>query len=258
MACELQSYARDSNDSGLCLKRKAFGPAMQRSMRWRSVSSSTARKRRRSAHKPPKQSVRVRPMKCLAKILKWNSHLDALEVTDEKSLNAFLRRLVERSSRAVGRRPSRPVGDALVELLAHTARSVLPVAVRRAGPDGALVPTAMQRSDAVKSAARVFAGELEGLSQEDKEYEVTRQFVRFASDAVRHASLAAGASPRDVAAAALARSAMHHAPGLLRTAQTSTASRRGPVDMRERHAAAGLCNGGRWVRRGRTIIVAGC
>jgi hypothetical protein len=184
--------------------------------------------------------------------------LDALEVTDEKSLNAFLRRLVERSSRAVGRRPSRPVGDALVELLAHTARSVLPVAVRRAGPDGALVPTAMQRSDAVKSAARVFAGELEGLSQEDKEYEVTRQFVRFASDAVRHASLAAGASPRDVAAAALARSAMHHAPGLLRTAQTSTASRRGPVDMRERHAAAGLCNGGRWVRRGRTIIVAGC
>ncbi|MBC8740944.1 hypothetical protein F6X40_30480 [Paraburkholderia sp. UCT31] len=184
--------------------------------------------------------------------------LAALEVTDEQSLNAFLRHLIERVSRAVGRRPMQAVGNALVDLLSHTARCVLPVAVRRAGPDGALVPAAMQRAGAVEKAAHVFPGELEGLSQEDKEFEVSRQFVRLASDAVRHVSLAPGASPRDVAAAALARSATHQAPGLLRTARASASLRCGLADMHQRHTAAGPGSGGRWVRHGRTIIVADC
>jgi hypothetical protein len=184
--------------------------------------------------------------------------LSALEVTDEQSLNAFLRHLVARASHAIGRRPRQAVGNALVDLLSHTARCVLPVAVRRTGPDGTLVPAATQRAGAVEKAAHVFPGELEGLSPEDKEFEVSRQFVRLASDAVKHVSLAPGASPHDVAAAALARSAMHQAPGLLRTARASASLRCGPVDAHRRHAVAASGSGGRWVRHGRTIIVADC
>ena len=36
-------------------------------------------------------------------------------------------------------------------------------------------------------AARIFGLELEGLSPDDKEFELAQHFIRFAADAVRHA-----------------------------------------------------------------------
>lgn len=64
----------------------------------------------------------------------------------------------------------------------------------------------------------MFELELEGLSNEDREFEVARRFVRFASDATRRASsaAAAGASPKAAVGNALKQAAYNHAPGLLR------------------------------------------
>ena len=82
--------------------------------------------------------------------------------------------------------------------------------------------------------------ELEGLSPEDQEFEVARRFVRFAGEASRQAAAAPPTAPADeVVQAALQRAAQRYAPGL----------------------SAGMTRGGRtkgsgrWVRRGRSIVV---
>ncbi|MFM9438248.1 hypothetical protein ACFDR9_005351 [Janthinobacterium sp. CG_23.3] len=85
--------------------------------------------------------------------------------------------------------------------------------------------------------------ELEGLSPEDKEFDVARLFVRFAADAADAVAKGAGAAgagnadPRVQVQAALTRSARRHAPGLLRSAADTPA------------------RSGRWQRQGNRIIV---
>jgi len=68
------------------------------------------------------------------------------------------------------------------------------------------------------AAAQIFGLELEGLSPEDKEFELTRSFVRLAADAVRHAAAAAlppSVPPQAIASRAATEAARHWAPGLL-------------------------------------------
>jgi hypothetical protein len=97
------------------------------------------------------------------------------------------------------------------------------------------------------AAGRMFGLELEGLSPEDREYEVARRFVQFASDAVRQAAqIPQSASPAQAAGQAIAAAAQRFAPGLLQ--QTHGAGQ--AIAGRGRRS-------GRWVRRGRAIIVIG-
>jgi len=53
-------------------------------------------------------------------------------------------------------------------------------------------------------ASNLFEMELEGLSQEDREFEAAKQFVRFASEAVKNASSAPGGNPVAIARSAIA------------------------------------------------------
>jgi hypothetical protein len=102
--------------------------------------------------------------------------------------------------------------------------------------------------------------ELEGLSQEDREFEATRQFIRFAGDAVKNAltasdqevsGLGAAASARDaltkafaIAKAVAAESARVHAPGLLRHGSPTTGQ-----------GTPG--HSGSWMRKGKNIVIFG-
>lgn len=97
-------------------------------------------------------------------------------------------------------------------------------------------------------AARVFGMELEGLSSEDKEFELARHVVHLV-DAVNtelaHNAGAGGAArlPKAQVDAALLRAARTLAPGLLRQAA---------------QAAAQIPNGGRWRREGGHVVVLDC
>ena len=76
-------------------------------------------------------------------------------------------------------------------------------------------------------ATNLFELELEGLSNEDKEFELSKAYVRFATDAVRRAAFspALRTNPRQVVRNAVIAAARRNAPGLLTkvsTAQTST------------------------------------
>ena len=170
-----------------------------------------------------------------------------LEVANEDELDRFLGDLISRAGRVVGSVVRSPVGQALGGILKNAARQALPViggalGSAVAGPSGRALG-----SQFATKAGQLFGLELEGLSQEDQEYEVARRFVRFAGAAAANAANAAPSVPTQAAAhSAVAAAARDHAPGLL------AARRQQPAP------SGGRTRPGRWIRRGRTIVILNC
>ena len=131
-----------------------------------------------------------------------------LSLTGRAQLQRFLQELVRRAGpRLVGT----PVGQELVHLLERAAEPVLPLHQHRPVIDAISGPHAPR---SLARAARIFGLELEGLSPEDKEFALARQFVRFANAAARAAGTP-GAHGSAAAGQALALAARRYAPGLL-------------------------------------------
>jgi hypothetical protein len=106
------------------------------------------------------------------------------------------------------------------------------------------------------AAGKMFGLELEGLSPEDQEYEVARQVVKLAGDAVQRAALAPPAgNPVETAKSAVAAAAAQYAPGLLKGAVPVAGA--GVPFMPSTSASLGRGRSGKWVRRGNKIILFG-
>lgn len=161
---------------------------------------------------------------------------DLLEITDEAELDQFLGKLIKGAWRGVKKFAGSPVGRALGGILKGAAKKALPiVGGALGGPAGAALAS---------KAGSLFGLELEGLSPEDKEFEVARRYVRFAGEAAKKAALAPPAvDPQSAAKAAVTAAARRHAPGLL------------PQPAPPAVGITGLS--GRWIRRGRKIILLG-
>lgn len=170
-----------------------------------------------------------------------------LEVATEEELDRFLGDLMRRAGRAAGAAVRSPVGQALGGILKNAARQALPViggALGSAvgGPSGGALG-----SQFATRAGQLFGLELEGLSQEDQEYEVARRFVRFVGAAAANAANAPSSVPPQAAAqSAAVAAAREHAPGLL-----------GP-ELGRPAPDGGRVRPGRWIRRGRTIVIVNC
>jgi hypothetical protein len=169
-----------------------------------------------------------------------------LEVTDEAELDQFLGNLIRRAGRAVGRVVKSPVGQALGGILKGAAKQALPIAGRAigtyfGGPAGGALG-----GQVAQKASQLFGLELEGMSAEDQEFEVARRFVRFAGSAASNAATSSSRDPRSAATSAAMTAARRHAPGLLRG--------------RKPYPSGGgvLGRAGRWIRRGRNIIIVNC
>lgn len=160
---------------------------------------------------------------------------DLLEVASEEELEHFLRDLIATVSPR-GREALRtPLGAALVETIKRAARPILPIR------SGMLAAPSADAPDLKLRAARIFGLELEGLSPEDKEFEVAQHFVRLAADTIRKAMAAqAPADPGRAAQTALGQAARQHAPGLMR------------------HGDGLAPLSGRWQRDGSRIVVLDC
>jgi hypothetical protein len=167
---------------------------------------------------------------------------ELLEVTSEAELDRFLGDLIRRATGAVGNLARSPTGKALGGILKQAAKQALPVVGKAVG--GWVRPGGEATGARVAKAAGSLLGlELEGLSAEDREFEVARGFVRFASTAARNAAAApAGAPPAAVAKAAATSAARQHAPGLLAPGAAA-----GPQPEGARS--------GRWTRQGRAIVI---
>lgn len=131
-----------------------------------------------------------------------------LEAQTPAALDAVLHDLVARGG--LGGPVARPVAD----LLRRAAHQVFPLNATRAP------------ADLKRKAAAIFGLEVEGLSPEDKEFEVARRFVRLAGDTVDQAQARTGQPPRRAVELALLHAARRHAPGLLR--RQRQAARLGP------------------------------
>lgn len=178
---------------------------------------------------------------------------ELLEVTNETELNYFLGGLLKKAGSALGQVIKSPVGQALGGILKGAARQALP-AIGSAlggyvgGPSGAKIGGQL-----ASSAGRIFGLETEGLSHEDEAFEVAKQYVRLAGDAVKNAVGMPAGDPRAVAQAAVAQAAQRYAPGLLRGAAPAP-SPAGAAAATAQGAGGGT---GRWVRRGNRIVLFG-
>ena len=175
-----------------------------------------------------------------------------LEVADQAELKVFLTDLVA-SVAATGRsRIGAPLRQALVDALHRVARPIVPIhsngdSELRFGSNAASAASA----DLNPRAAHLFGMELEGLSPEDKEYEVAQQFIRLAADTIGHAGAArSGRAPQAVAGAALQQAARRYAPGLLQAAP--------PARSQTQIQTQTQTQTGRWRREGRRIVVFNC
>ncbi|MBB3660004.1 hypothetical protein FHX15_005273 [Rhizobium sp. BK650] len=169
---------------------------------------------------------------------------ELLEVGSEAELEYFLGGLIKKAGRALGGFIKSGDGQALVGMLKNAAGKLLPQAGAALG--GAIGGSEGARlgGQAASLAGRAFGLELEGLSNEDREFEVARRFVDLAGEAVKNLVQASpGRAVGGGAAGALAAAIQAKAPGLV------------PSTTGQPHH--GRTKSGSWVRRGHTIILIG-
>jgi hypothetical protein len=178
---------------------------------------------------------------------------ELLEVRDEQELDRFLGDVFKKIKTFAGSAAGKAVGGFLKGAL----KKVLPIAGGVAGtffggPVGATIGSKLG-----SMAGNLFEMELEGLSQEDREFEAAKQFVRFASEAMKNAASAPGGNPVAIARSAVAAAAQRYAPGLLNGSWSPPMSTISP--MSSQFAGAGRPRSGRWRRIGpNRIIVENC
>lgn len=179
---------------------------------------------------------------------------ELLEVSSDEELEEFLGELISKATRAVSNFARSATGRSLGHLLVSAIKNIEPyaskaldtyIATRNQGGGGGAGGESVEGAEELgPDAGRLLGLELEGLSPEDREFEVCRQLVRLASSAAQQASLAPPpTNPDAVAQQAITAAASEYAPGLLEQVNGS------PGGSSPRS--------GRWVRRGRTITLYG-
>jgi len=189
---------------------------------------------------------------------------ELLAVNSEEELDQFLGKLVRRAARGVSNFAKSSAGQALIGGLKKVAKTALPVVGKAAGsffggPVGGMIGGKLG-----SWASTLFEVNLEGMSNEDREFEVARRIVRLSNSAARRTASGMrrargrrGVSPRAIAHQALKMAASKHAPGLLTpvgggnitfNAPTSNGGGGGTT-------APDFPNSGTWTRQGDQIIV---
>jgi hypothetical protein len=175
---------------------------------------------------------------------------ELMEVRDEQELDRFLSDVIKGAGRALGRVVRSPFGQAVGGMLKGVAAKALPLAGTAVGtwlggPLGAQIGSGLSTM-----AGNALGLEAETWSQEDREFEGAKQFVRLAADSVKNAAeMGPGVDPRAAAQAGLARAAQTLAPGLLQSSA--------PLAQPWRRDMAAGGNSGRWLRRGNRIVLYG-
>jgi hypothetical protein len=169
---------------------------------------------------------------------------ELLDVDNEAELEQFLGDVIHKIGSSLGKFAKSPAGQELVGVLKSVAKTALPIA---GGAIGGLVggpPGALIGSKLASIAGGALGLELEGLSPEDRDFEASKQFVRFAGQTVANALQAdPRADPEAVAHHAAVEAARVYAPGLMNIAGM------GWHEPRRRT--------GRWIRHGDRIILLG-
>jgi uncharacterized protein (DUF697 family) len=180
---------------------------------------------------------------------------ELLSVTNEEELDQFLGKIFKKAWRGVRKvgsklgRIARPLGG----ILKGVAKKALPAV---GGALGSFIPipgVGTTIGTALGSAAsRALEMELEGMDPQDQEFEAARRIVRIAGAAAKKAAAApAGQNPQQVAKVAVTSAAKLHVPGLPKPGAKP------PTHPTMATVSSGRARSGRWVRRGRKIVLLG-
>jgi hypothetical protein len=150
---------------------------------------------------------------------------ELLEITSEEELDRFLGDVFKKVGGFVSGAVKSPVFKALGGVLKPIAKAALPIAggalgTLVGGPAGGMIGSKL-----ASAAGNLFGLELEGLSPEDREFEMAKGFVRLASGAaeeVRHMRYRSGYNPYFAAKRAAMRSGQRY----LRRVRMQRVSRR--------------------------------
>lgn len=189
---------------------------------------------------------------------------ELLNVSNEQELDQFLgglfktaTRALGTAGRAIGNFARSPAGRQIGGLVKNAAKSALPRLGQMGGMAlGNLIAPGVGGaiggqlgSQIAPAIGSMFGLELEGLSQEDQEFEIARQIVRFGGAALSNAAEAPPNTPPQQAArqAAIA-AAQQYAPGLLNPNAGGQQQGKGGCN----HASSG-----QWIRKGNKIVLYG-
>jgi len=173
-----------------------------------------------------------------------------LEATSEEELDQFFGKLIRRVASGVRGAIKSPIGRALGGVLKNVAKTALPMAGAAVG--NVLLPGVGGAIGGKVGAAagKIFGLELEGMTGEDREFEIARRVVRLGTEAAKQAAQSPQTgSPVQVAKDAVLSAARRHAPGLAQTGSAVT-----PVNGR---GGNGHIARGTWVRQGNRIVLYG-
>jgi hypothetical protein len=170
---------------------------------------------------------------------------ELLTISSEEELDHFLGGLMKRAWRGARRlgsaalQAARPLGGMLRNIAKQHLPSLGRVAGMAFGPLGGTIGGALG-----KAIGNALESELD--EAEDRELEMARRFVRVAGSAARGAVGGSqyGLEPSNAARRALLRAARRHLPGM---------AGGGAIESSSPHGA----RSGRWIRRGRKIILLG-
>lgn len=171
---------------------------------------------------------------------------ELMNVQSEAELDQFIGRLIKRVARVL------PIPNPVPFLgaLRKVASRALPTLAGTVlgGPLGGIVGG---------MAGKALGLEVQGMTQDEQNFELARQFIRFANDSARRvATLSRGnprAHPLDIARNAMFQAAERYAPHLLgEQYETSSPATAAPVLPPATAARRGV-----WVRRGRVIVIYG-
>jgi len=188
---------------------------------------------------------------------------ELLSINNEMELDHFLGKLLKKAVGGVSKLLKSPGGALLKKGFLKILGTALPIVGGVVGgPVGAAVGGTIGSAvskDPVE-ARELFDLELEGLSNEDSEFEIAKAFVRFAGNAVREANDNETGNPVKDAEHAMIRAARRFAPGLLRRKNYGYNQNRSrnPYDQNDDNNNMGdnnMGDNGRWYRRGNKIII---
>ena len=186
---------------------------------------------------------------------------ELLSVNNEEELEEFIGDLFKKVVKGVKNFANSSTGKALGGMLKGVVKKALPVV---GGALGSVIAPGV--GTAIGSSLGGAAGnalglELEGLSSEDQELEVSKTLVRLATEAARSAADSAGrgGDPTMIAREAIHEAAASVAPGLLSSSSGNSG---------QEHPGTSYSSGGgqghhprrrtgRWVRRGSMIVLYG-
>jgi hypothetical protein len=195
---------------------------------------------------------------------------ELLAVNNEQEFEQFLGDFLSKAVSTVSNIARSPIGQAIGGVLKGVASKALPMAGTAlggfiGGPLGAKIGGGL-----ANAAGKALGLEYEMQESGELEFDGARQFVRLAADTARNAVAQAqsGVDPRKAAQSAAIAAAMRIAPGLLTGAAAPGTSMSGQVGVgggmggalasSMRPGAPGVPgHSGRWVRRGKHIVLFG-